>query len=43
MSRKHNDPVPSRRPTPDDLKDWATIGLIVVSSSLLIWGPLLLG
>jgi hypothetical protein len=34
MSRKQKDP--SRQSMPDDLKDWATIGLIVVGTSLLV-------
>lgn len=43
MSAKRNTckrPPPS---IPNDLKDWAAIGLIVVSNSLLVWGPLLIG
>jgi hypothetical protein len=45
MSHKRNKRVSSPLPrTSDlgDLKDWATIGLIVVSSSLLVWGPFLI-
>ncbi|MGE0853342.1 MAG: hypothetical protein AB7O44_27645 [Hyphomicrobiaceae bacterium] len=26
---------------PNDLTDWAAIGMIVVASSLLVWAPLL--
>jgi hypothetical protein len=43
MSHKRNKRVSSPLPGTDDLKDWATIGLIVVSSSLLVWGPFLIG
>lgn len=45
MSQQQNKSRPSPQPmtSPDDLKDWATIGLIVVSSSLLVWAPLLIG
>jgi hypothetical protein len=42
MSDKRNKRVSSPQPATDDLKDWATIGLIVVSSSLLVWGPFLI-
>jgi hypothetical protein len=43
MSHKRDKSRPCPQLVPDDLKDWATIGLIVVSSSLLVWGPLLIG
>jgi hypothetical protein len=43
MSQKPNKSRPTPPPIEDDRKDWATIGLIVVSSSLLVWGPLLIG
>jgi hypothetical protein len=40
--RTYHEPQ-TKYPGPDDLKDWATIGLIVITSSLLVWGPLLIG
>jgi hypothetical protein len=43
MGHRRNNSRQSRQPMPDDLKDWATIGLIIVSSSLLVWGPILVG
>ena len=43
MSHAQNRSQLSRPPMPDDLKDWAAIALIVISSSLLVWGPLLIG
>jgi hypothetical protein len=43
MSHKRRKSVPSQQPGTDDLKDWAIIGSIIVSSSLLVWGPLFIG
>lgn len=43
MSRKKQRREPATVPNtaPDDLKDWAAIGMIVVASSLLVWAPIL--
>jgi hypothetical protein len=43
MSHKQSKSRSSRQPMHNDLRDWAAIGLIVVSSSLLVWGPLIIG
>jgi hypothetical protein len=43
MSHKRSKSVPSPQPGTNDLKDWAIVGSIIVSSSLLVWGPLLIG
>jgi hypothetical protein len=42
MSKRHRRrPAPPRDDAPDDLTDWAAIGMIVVASSFLVWVPLL--
>ena len=42
MSRHLKHTVPDEeQPAPDDLRDWAAIGMIVVASSLLLWTPFL--
>ena len=43
MSHKKPKSAHSPKLAANDLKDWAIIGSIIVSSSLLVWGPLLIG
>jgi len=43
MSKRHRtqERDPSPDPHADDLRDWQIIGLVVITSSLLVWGSIL--
>jgi len=43
MSKRHSTPARghSSDPHADDLRDWQIIGVVVIASSLLVWGSIL--
>jgi len=43
MSKRHRTPERghSSDPHADDLRDWQIIGVVVIASSLLVWGSIL--